>query len=222
MTATVIQIAFKIIIFALYTGMGAVAISKIFIYVSNDDADLYKDKAIPILVMSIFLTAIDYYFYLKTGMFMFLLHIVPILQIQRYSDVKTKTVYTIVNRLLVMFVMTDVLLFGNINKYNIITVAIEIGILYLLYLRGSFGSGDYYVMIAIAIITQIMVSPSNLMIYGIINFLFFVLVSNIGVFIKGLITSAKEHKKLKEIRLAFYPYMELGYFAAVISAAMNI
>ena len=77
-------------------------------------------------------------------------------------------------------------------------------------------------MIAIAIITQIMVRPSNIALFGVINFLFFILISNISVLIKGLIISKKEHKKLNEIRIAFYPYMELGFFAATISAALNI
>lgn len=221
-TAQMIQEIFKLFGFLIYVIMGAFFISKVFMYASNDDNELYKDKAMPIVLMSILLCMVDYYFYMNTNMFMFLLHIIPILQIQRYSDVKTKTVYTIVNRLLVLIAITDVLLFGYFNKSFLIAIGIEILVLYFMYLRGKFGSGDYYVMIAIAIITQILVRPSNIALFGIINFLFFILISNISVLIKGLIISKKEHKKLNEIRIAFYPYMELGFFAATISAALNI
>lgn len=212
---------YYIYIFILYVLVGAAVICKAFIYVYKDDNELYKDKAVPILIMTMILMGIDYYFYLKTGLFLFLGHIVPILQIQRYSDVKTKTVYVLINKLFLCLCIIDVVIFCKFNIYMIVAMIIECLILYFMYLKDIFGHGDFIAMCGIAIITQVMLRPINYWMFGTINFLVFLLISNLATFIYGYIQAKKENKKIKEMKVAFYPFMELGYLATTLSAITN-
>ena len=204
-----------------YFVVGLVFARKAYSYAFRQDYDIYKEKFNEITIMSIICMVADFISFYTFGAPLFLLHMLPVLQVQRYSDVKTKQVYVQLNKALVGISCFDAFVFMPQQSIfsRLIAISVIIAIFTILHYKAhQFGHGDYMVICSVAILTQLMPSTYDLWAFGVIYFLVFIIGAYISIYIAGHRYCRKNHLDSKTTTIAFYPYMEFGVLCTGIYA----
>lgn len=204
-------------IMILYISIGIIFLKKSMMDIKNRTQYVEYEKFFGCHEKNIYLLCLGCYFfdllfYRQTGNLSFLLHMIPVLSIQSCSDIKERKVYTYINELFLGMMIVDMLCFAKSFQMESLKV---IGILYmfiafLYYIKGIFGHGDYIIMCGLLFMTQCIGYSEFSPYFGGIYFLIFLIISNAAIWVYGHYYSYKNKINVKEVKLAFYPFMEIG------------